>query len=255
MQRIRVGRAGMVIRTRRRSRATRHRVQMSLVVALTGGAGFLASFLFLKAGMESMALRYPLAVLVAYLAFLFLLWLWLRSRRDDVAPEDWVDLVPTPDADLGSPASLPGPIRGGGGSFGGAGASGHYAPAMPIDPGSNPLEDLPLVGDAVGAAMDADEWAIPLLVILLVVCVAVASLYVVFLAPAIIGELVVDGALAYTLYRRLRRADTGDWLGAAVRSTVIPFAIVAVLLSVLGLAMQAVVPDADSIGDVIRRRG
>ncbi|TCO96867.1 hypothetical protein EV684_1284 [Rubrivivax gelatinosus] len=46
---------------------------MALLVALTGGFGLLASFTLLRLGLDSMALRYPLALAFAYLFFLFLI--------------------------------------------------------------------------------------------------------------------------------------------------------------------------------------
>lgn len=51
-----------------RQRLLRHglpRLQMSVLLALTGASGFLTSYILLKAGVGSMALRYPVAVMVA----------------------------------------------------------------------------------------------------------------------------------------------------------------------------------------------
>ncbi len=62
------------------------RFQMALIVAFTGLAGLLASAVMLRLGLHSMALRYPLATVLAYAAFLGLLWLWMRTRA-----EDWSD--------------------------------------------------------------------------------------------------------------------------------------------------------------------
>lgn len=59
------------------------RIQMGLIVTLTGGAGLLFSFVLLHAGMANMALRYPLALVAAYVVFLCLLWLWMRTKADD----------------------------------------------------------------------------------------------------------------------------------------------------------------------------
>ena len=63
------------------------RLQMSLIVAFTGLAGLLASAVLLKLGMHGMAARYQAATLLAYGAFLGLLWLWMRTR-----PDDWSDV-------------------------------------------------------------------------------------------------------------------------------------------------------------------
>ncbi|HJU39453.1 MAG TPA: hypothetical protein VJ724_07755, partial [Tahibacter sp.] len=84
------------------------RLQMAVIVALTGAAGFAASSLLLFAGLHAMWLRYPLAVAVAYLAFLGLLWAWLRaSDREEAAGEasetaaDTVDLFGSIDLNAG----------------------------------------------------------------------------------------------------------------------------------------------------------
>lgn len=246
MKRVRLEKSRLVVRSRGLRESGYPRAEMSLILALTGGAGFLASFGMLKAGIDSMALRYPLAVAVAYLVFLLLLWIWLRSRQEATDALDLLDLAPS-DGGGGVP-----PIRGGGGSFGGGGATGHFGPAFTPATPSSPLEDLPLVGDAIGAAADADEFAIPLLIVLAVVGVAVASLYVVFLAPMIVMELAVDGALVYTLHRRLRRISAGNWFRAAFRLTALPFAVAAAILALAGFGLQHVAPGADSIGDLFR---
>src|SRR5205823_1541379 len=58
------------------------RATMTLVVLLTGAAGFLCSFALLRAGVEKMWLRYPLSVAAAYLVFLALLRLWVAWQRE-----------------------------------------------------------------------------------------------------------------------------------------------------------------------------
>ena len=72
-------------------RARRHlqqrgwpRLQMALIVALTGAAGFLASHLLRLAGIDAMWFRYPMAVVLAYGVFLLLMWIWIRWRWDNV---------------------------------------------------------------------------------------------------------------------------------------------------------------------------
>ena len=57
------------------------RVLVSLLLSLTALAGFLTSFFLLRAGVSWMWLRYPIAILFAYLTFLALLALWLRVRK------------------------------------------------------------------------------------------------------------------------------------------------------------------------------
>lgn len=45
------------------------RLQMMLLVGLTGGAGFLASFCLLVYGVDSLGVRYAAAVAISYLVF------------------------------------------------------------------------------------------------------------------------------------------------------------------------------------------
>src|SRR5829696_1118458 len=65
------------------------RVQMSLILAATGAAGFVASFAMLHLGVWRMWVRYPLAVLFAYAAFIVLLrvWLFLHGREPRGMPD------------------------------------------------------------------------------------------------------------------------------------------------------------------------
>ncbi|MGB9130283.1 MAG: hypothetical protein WCB97_11585 [Thiobacillus sp.] len=82
-RRLHLTRSHAILRIKRRlEQDSFPRVQMSLIVGLTGAAGLLFSFLMLDAGMTSMALRYPLALLAAYGVFLLLLWLRLNNQRD-----------------------------------------------------------------------------------------------------------------------------------------------------------------------------
>lgn len=224
------------------------RIQMALLVALTGGFGLLASFTMLQFGVESMALRYPLALAFAYLFFLFLIWLWLRTNADDYldAP-DITELIPR----SAKPDGLPDCQSGAGGDFGGGGASGTFdGSAAPVEEaGSSPLR---AVGETVGSATDADELTIPLLAIALAIGIAVASLYIVYIAPVLFAEVLVDGALSYVLFRHLRGQDPQHWLSSAFRRTVLPFTATSVFLVAVGAAMAAYAPGAKSVGQVMK---
>lgn len=87
-RRLHFTRSHAILRLKRRlEQDSFPRIQMSLIVGVTGAAGLLFSFLMLDAGVTSMALRYPLALLMAYGVFLVLLWFWLRTQA-----EDYVDI-------------------------------------------------------------------------------------------------------------------------------------------------------------------
>src|SRR5687767_7453502 len=117
------------------------RLQMLLLVSLTGGAGFLASYALLHAGVETLSWRYGLAVAIAYLFFLLLLWLWLRT---DLANYDGFEDVLVEVAD-----AVPARRGDSGGRW--------------EDTTSEPLVELPDVPGMpdVGGVADADEFAIP----------------------------------------------------------------------------------------------
>lgn len=238
------------------------RLQMFFLVMLTGTAGMAASFTLLHSGVESMPARYPLAVGCAYLVFLFLLWLWLRTKAEDYVDGSFDIPLPGGSHDGASISHEHAPIfSGGGGEYGGGGASGSFQ----VDD-SLPLPSLPEVGipggDSVGEAVGevvggADEGAVPLVIALLIAAlVAVllfASLYVVYLAPALFAELLVDGALSASLYRRMRGLQTRHWLESAVRRTLVPFAVTAVSLGAIGYAFEWYAPQAHTLGEVVQQ--
>jgi hypothetical protein len=233
------------------------RVQMAFLVVLTGASGFLASFLLLQAGLQAMWVRYPVSAGFAYGVFLLLLWLWMKTQASDYAD------VPTISGNGASNSGadtegLPDLESGGGGDFGGGGASAHFdAPANPTDPGELPGSNL--ISDGLASVGDADEAALPLLVLLLVAALlvgvlgaAVSSLYILYAAPGLFAELLLDGVLAATLYRRLRHLESRHWLETALRRTAVPFALTAALLSVSGAALQWYAPQAHSLGGVLQ---
>lgn len=238
------------------------RLQMFLLVMLTGVAGLASSFALLHGGVETMLLRYPLAVGCAYLVFLFLLWLWLRTSADDYVdgPTDFPQFGSSGD---GTPAGIdhePG-FSGGGGEYGGGGASGSFQMDESLPSPSLPQVDIPggdSVGETVGEVIGgADEGAIPLAIGLLaaalIAALLFATLYLVYLAPALFAELLVDGALSASLYRRMRGLQTRHWLESALRRTVLPFAVTALGLGLVGFAFQAYAPDAHTLGEVLRQ--
>ena len=229
------------------------RLQMFLLVSLTGGAGFLASYGLLYAGLDSLALRYGLAVAIAYVVFLLLLWLWLRTDTRtydgfDEAVVEILDALPERDSRLAQKDLA------GEGQFGGGGASGSW------DTGSNAeplveLPDVPLSSQSISDVADADEFAIPLAVVFVVAAVVLtvllAAASVVYSAPILFAELLVDGLLTATLYRRLRRLEPRHWLESAVRRTFIPFAITAVVAVVGGWALMLYAPGSRTLAEAL----
>lgn len=104
--------------------------------------------------------------------------------------------------------------------------------------------------DALG---NADEGAIPLALLLLVLGIALSSLFVIWSAPVLFAEILVDALLSAGLYRRLRLLDARHWMSAALKRTVIPFVLTTLVVTGAGWAMQAHTPGARSLGEVIAR--
>lgn len=220
------------------------RVQMFILVSLTALAGFGASVAMLAAGVDTMALRYMLAMGVAYIVFLLLLWLWLRTSAADYLDPEWVG-----NAD-GSGAAKDGAadFSGGGGSFDGGGASGNVDFGMQ-DGAIDAVADNPL-----GLAAEAEETVMPLVVILLAIGIALSSLFVIWSAPILFAEILVDALLAAGLYRRLRVLEPQHWMLAALRRTIIPFVLTTLTVAAAGWGMQAYAPEARSLGEVLASR-
>ena len=81
---------------------------------------------------------------------------------------------------------------------------------------------------------------------------ALASLYVVYIAPTLFAEVLVDGAISYALFRHLRGQDSQHWLTSACRHTALPFIATALFLAATGAAMSAYAPGAKSVGQVMK---
>jgi hypothetical protein len=255
------------------------RVEMSLILAATGAAGLLASFLLLRLGLSAMWLRYGLAVLVAYGVFLLLLCAWLLLHRREPLSDAWGDLLNlTPDGPGGASvaADAPASTFGGGADFAGAGTGGSWDAGV----SSGMQSAVPQVnagGVGVGGGSggggggggsgalsgldifdaDSEGCVFFLLALALVVAGTLAALYVVYAAPLLLAEILVEGVLLSGLYRGMKRARRGggDWLGAAVRRTWLAVLLTLVTFSAAGYFLQRAAPRARSIGEAWRMVG
>jgi hypothetical protein len=211
-------------------RKSHPRLHASLILLLTGLTGFLASFVLLRVGIDAMWLRYPIAILVAYGVFLILLRVWLSLSR----PRDWgfdVDVVDTTvevvsdvtetavtsTRSVSSIAST--------NSFGSTGFDFNFD-------------------------VDLDDGWIIIPILIALAAGIIAALYVVYIAPALLAEVLLDGVLMAALYKRVKSIEHQHWLRGAIRQTVVPAIVVIVFFTVAGFLMQMGAPDARSIGEV-----
>jgi hypothetical protein len=227
------------------------RIQMFILVSLTGLAGFGASAAMLLAGIDTMALRYVLAMGVAYIVFLLLLWVWLRTSAADYL-DPALQVGGGDDGAVGRSGSRSvggeEDFAGGGGGFDGGGASAHVD-FGPKGGGIEAIAEKPL--EAIG---QAEEAAIPLAIVLIGVGIALSSLFVIWSAPLLFAEILVDALLAAGLYRRLRTLNPRHWMLAALRRTLLPFVLTTLTVAGAGWGMQAYAPEARSLGEVLAHR-
>lgn len=219
-------------------RKSRPRLQMSLILLLTGLTGFLTSFTLLHIGVPSMAVRYPLAIGMAYCAFLVLLGLWLWLQRHELNPDtSMLDIITS------GPGRQPEPFGfGHGGDFGGGGAGGSWGDGVSASDGGGSV--------ANGIGFDVEELGLLVVAVIAGLGGLLATFYVLYIAPSLLAEILVDGALVAGLYRRVKRIHQRHWLRAAVRRTLLPAILVALFLTCAGFALQKAVPEAHTLSDV-----
>ena len=238
---------------RRLQRKSYPRLHASIILLLTGLAGFFVSFVLLRAGVTAMWLRYPVAILVAYGVFLILLRVWLSLSR----PREW-DLEEVIDTTLevvtdSTEAGDPG--FGGGADFAGGGAGGSWGQSVSTITStkttvstSTPTKSSGSSGFSFDLDLD-DGWWI-LLAIIALLGAAIAALYVVYIAPALLAEILLDGVLLAGLYERVKSIEHRHWLRSALRRTAVPAVVIVVFFAIAGFAMQRAAPEARSIGEV-----
>ena len=240
MSRVRSSRSGRIARLRSEIERQQYpRLQMMIIVLLTGTAGFIASVVMLHFGVTTMALRYFLALCIAYAMFLFIIWVWLRWGADS---GDIVDIA-DPGGWAGPQPSAPG-YSGHGGTFDGGGASANYDSSSALSDGGGKVLD--------GVDVDIGDAGIPLAVAALIAGVVFCALFIVYSAPLLFAELLVDGLLSASLYRRLRGLERHHWLQTALRRTVWPFVFAAVSVIAIGVCLSMYTPGAHSIGEAIK---
>ena len=77
--------------------------------------------------------------------------------------------------------------------------------------------------------------------------------YAVMAAPALLAEVFIDAFIVSALYRHLRIAAEGNWLGTAVRKTWLLALAAAALLCLAGWCLEMLAPGAHSIDPAIEK--
>lgn len=198
------------------------RIHMTLILLGTTLAGVVATRTLMRLHVNVLALRYAIAVTLAYLVFLGLVKLWLLYVHTDAEPDamDVLDLAA--DAEIELPAV----------SSSGSGFS------MPVD------LDVDLGDDLTGIVF-------LIALILIVFLLGGIAIYYIAMAPAVLGEAAFEALLAASLARRAKKAEGAGWLRAVSRATVLPFVIVLAFSIFLGWIAQKHCPDAIKLRDAM----
>lgn len=238
------------------SRTQAVRMTMLLVVGIGATVGFLTSAFLLWAGVRNMPVRYAVACALGYAAFVALMNRWLGVQADRESGSNAVEHAVDALDVTGHVFRVPGRSGGGrgvpdgvfeGGRSGGAGASASFG-----GPSTPPPMYVPSASQASsrGSWMpDLDEDGLKLLPIFAVIAIIVglvAALGVIWSAPHLLAEILVDGAIAGGAYQRLKQ--TG-WTGGIIRRTWKPMLAIFLAFVLLGFAGHYFNPAADSIGD------
>jgi hypothetical protein len=241
---------------------------MSLILIGTALVGLLASKLLLLSHVTNMVLRYPLAVIISYLAFFGFIKLWLSYitlRAENSSPEasDVLDgITSVPDF-----SSAPGPSvgsfsGGGGGTGGGGGVTGSFDVAgTDASPGSvSTIFDSVMPGEGAGSAAGdaasgiAEEGGFVLIVLgILLAIVFGAGLYMIYDAPYILSEAAFEFILSAGLIKSMKKIDDAEWKGSVLRTTWMPFVVVLLITLVAAGIIHSQYPEAHKLWEILRK--
>ena len=214
------------------------RATMSVILMATGIVGFFSSVAMLKCGLVQMALRYPLAVLFAWVIFLALVRAWAARESANFRMEEHLGEAAL--ADNSPPLTRSVLVRKGG-------------RRSANDGGWDWLDWLDF-GDWFDG--DGEGGCLAGIAVVIVVALCLGSLLAVAGliggAEMIFAELFLDAVLIAALSKRLRRLKPRWWVAGVLRQTMWPVLLTAVSLMVAGIVFQKIVPEAKSIGGVWR---
>lgn len=233
------------------------RLHVMLIVLLCFGISFLSSFVLFKVGIFLMWVRYLLSMSLAYAVFLVLIWYWARKilntqeenqRIKERDNEGWSDLNVFPSSENQSPDDAF--ASGGGGEAAGGGAGNLWD--VPVNSDIRGVSDaLPDV--SIDVDIDVGEAGIVILpvVIIGVLIVSFSVVSVIYSAPILLAEVIVDVFLASMTAKFLEQRKRKYWLETAFKKTIIPFLVT--LSVVVGVAfwLGYLFPNLHTIGQLI----
>jgi len=224
-------------------------------------------------------IRYGLAVITSYIAFIGFVKLWLMyiGMRSE---SNWLDSIgfnssgstswSSWSSSSSSGSSSSSSFSSSGGKFGGGGASGDWSEggsgtgtraaavavatqrgvtAVPKSSSSSHSSSSSSKGGGGGGSDDFGELILIVLIIALVVAVIASFLWLVWAAPGILAETAFNAALAGALTGHAHKATHGNWIGSVMKKTMLPFSLILVLSIAMGAWAQHICPTAIRLHD------
>ncbi len=254
----------------------RLRWHMSLILLATVSSGLLATRVMLALHLHNVVVRYPLAVVSAYLLFFVWVKLWLKflvpapvSRTGRDSSGGWLN-IPGGSSSSGTSGGSGKGFGGGGGNFGGAGATGGFAESAAVltegtaaeaaaagsETGSGAASAAgDAIGDAVSSVDDSKGCLVALALLAIAALICGAGIYLVYQAPFILSEAAFEAMLAGGLVRGTRRIERGDWMGSVFRATWLPFALTLLLSLLAGWLIHHYFPGVTRISELFSQLG
>jgi hypothetical protein len=238
------------------------RLHCALILLACFGVGLFVTHLLLAAGVDTMWLRYALALFAAYLTFLLgvRIWLWYAGYDRRILPSRRASLLDSADVPSFSgggggsgSVGIPG-FRGGGGSSGGGGASLNFDGATTSAGRTAGGFFSGSHGGSSGGGFDLgdDGWVLVALIAVLL-AVSGAVVWLIYAAPTILADAAFAAMLSAGLVKSTKHIASGGWVASVVGHTWIAFGFVFVLALAFAIVAQHRFPEARTLADVVRR--
>jgi hypothetical protein len=226
------------------------RLHMVLILSLAAVGAFLTSATLVALGVDSMAVRYALAVVGGYFFFLGFVRVWIayqtrnwsfgrRTQQRQTTRSESLDIGNVDLPDLSAFSSIDMAFSGGGGDFGGAGASGSFGTG---DSASSALDGVS-GGDGEGVAI--------VIAVVALLGGLIALGFVVYSSPILLAEVLLDVAVVGALYRKNQRHERGHWAAGVLSRTYKPALVLTLFAAIFGAAIQSLAPQEHTLGAVL----
>jgi hypothetical protein len=112
------------------------------------------------------------------------------------------------------------------------------------------FDRLPDITDDVAENLAEPRGVPAYLMLLMSATVVVGCLYFIWMAPVLLAEIVVDGALVASLYRPLTRGSHANWFSVAVEQTGLAAVFMTLCMTLTGIGFQLYAPQATNVVEV-----